>query len=128
MNAEDKANENFENRKEAVKPFAFVRAENEFELCQEHLIPIHEDYDSRNMPGKEKSFQMLPRKFAANLLKIEGNLMFPEDQFSDLEKKALDDFAKKRYIKSARIAGKIVYFDLDSRIRKYLINVLRQRN
>ena len=47
--------------KEATEPFAIVRAENAFELCKKNLVPIYEEYDKRNMVGKEKTFQLLPR-------------------------------------------------------------------
>ena len=114
--------------KEVTEPFAIVRAENAFELCNENLVPIYEEYDNRNMVGEEKTFRMLPRKFATNLLKIEGNAMFPEENFTESEKETLNRFVEKRYVKSARVAGKTVYFDLDSKIRKYLISVLKQRD
>jgi len=114
--------------KEVTEPFAIVRAENAFELCNENLVPIYEEYDNRNMVGEEKTFRMLPRKFATNLLKIEGNAMFPEENFTESEKETLNRFVEKRYVKSARVAGKTVYFDLDSKIRKYLISILKQRD
>ena len=114
--------------KEMAEPFAIVRAENAFELCKENLVPICEEYDKHNMVGEEKTFQMLPRKFVTNLLKIEGNAMFPEDNFTESEKETLNGFVEKRYVKSARVAGKTVYFDLDSKIRKYLISILKQRD
>lgn len=128
LNSNNKNDESLEKRKEELKAFAIVHADNEFELCKQELIPIYEEYDKRNSQGEEKTFQMLPRRFASNLLKIEGNAMFPEDQFTESEKKALETFTKKRYIKSAKVAGRTVYFELDSKIRKYLINILRQRN
>jgi hypothetical protein len=128
LNANSKNKESLKTPKEANEPFAIVRAENAFELCKEKLVPIYEEYDKRNVLGEEKTFQMLPRRFATSLLKIEGNAMFPEDNFTESEKEALDAFVKKGYVKSAKVAGKTVYFDLDSKIRKYLINVLKQRN
>jgi len=39
----------------------------------------------------------------------------------------LNDFAKEKYIKCAKVAGKKVYFDLNSKIRRYLIEVLKHR-
>ena len=114
--------------KKANEAFAFVRAESAFGLCTDAFVPIYEEYNERNLSGEEKTFQILPRKFAANLLRIEGNAMFPEDNFTESEQQALNGFVQKRYLKSAKVAGKTVYFDLDSRIRKYLISVLKQRN
>ena len=128
LNVKSKTKVCLKTKKEATEPFAVVRAENAFELCKGNLVPIYEEYDERNMVGEEKTFQMLPRGFAASLLKIEGNAMFPEDSFTVAEKEVLDTFVEKRYVKSAKVAGKTVYFDLDSKIRKYLISVLRQRN
>jgi DNA mismatch repair ATPase MutL len=128
LNVNNKNKVTLKTPKEANEPFAIVHAENAFELCKENLVPIYEEYDKRNVPGEEKAFQMLPRKFATDLLKIEGNAMFPEDNFTEAEKEALDAFVEKRYVKSAKVAGKTVYFELDSRIRKYLVNVLKQRD
>ena len=54
--------------------------------------------------------------------------MFPEDNYTDSEKETLNGFVEKRYVKSARVAGKTVYFDLDSKIRKHLIRVLKRRD
>ena len=71
---------------------------------------------------------MVPRKFATNLLKFERNSMIPEEYFNEYEKRALNDFVKKSYVKSAKVGGKTVYFDLNPKIRRYLINVLKHRN
>jgi hypothetical protein len=128
LNAKYKNKVSLKTPKEANEPFAIVRAESAFELCKENLVPIYEEYEERNMVGEEKSFQMLPRSFATKLLKIEGNAMFPEDIFTESEKEALDAFVEKRYVKSAKVGGKTVYYDLDSRIRQYLIGVLKRRN
>lgn len=124
----NKKKQSLKTLKEEDRAFAIVRAENAFELCKENLVPIYEEYDKRNMLGEEKTFKMLPRRFATSLLKIEGNAMFPEDNFTEPEKETLNAFVEKRYVKSAKVAGKTVYFDLDSKIRKYLISVLKQRN
>jgi hypothetical protein len=124
LNGENKNKEKLKSRKEAVEAFAIVHAENGSELCTEHLVPIYEEYDKRNLPGKEKAFRMLPRKFAAKLLKFECTSMVPEDEFNEDEKQTLNAFAKKKYFKSAKVAGKKVYFDLNSEIRRYLANVL----
>jgi len=128
LNVNSKNKVSLKTPKEANEAFAIVRAENAFELCKANLVPIYEEYDERNLVGEEKTFQMLPRRFANSLLKIEGNAMFPEDNFTESEKEALDAFVEKGYVKSAKVAGKKVYFDLDSKIRKYLISVLKQRN
>lgn len=115
-------------KKEANEAFSIIQAENEFELCKNNLIPIYEDYEKRNSIGEEKTFLMLPRKFATNLLKIERSNMFSEDNFSILEKKVLDEFAEKKYVKSTKIAGKNFYYDLNSKIKKYIISTLKIQN
>jgi hypothetical protein len=127
LNVDGKNKVSLKRPKEVPEPFAVVRAESPFELCKENLVPVYEEYDKRNRVGEEKTFQMLPRRFANSLLKIEGNAMFPEDNYTESEKETLDGFVEKRYVKSARVAGKTVYFDLDSKIRKHLISVLKIR-
>ena len=127
LNADSNNKVSLKTPKEAPEPFAVVRAESPFELCKENLVPIYEEYDKRNMVGEDKTFRMLPRRFANNLLKIEGNALFPEDNYTESEKETLNVFVEKRYIKSATVAGKTVYFDLDSKIRKHLISVLKKR-
>lgn len=128
MNVEKKSNEELKIRKETIEAFATVHAESGPELCADELVPIYEEYDTRNSLGEEKAFRMIPRKFATNLLKFEGNSMIPEEYFNESEKRALNDFVKKSYIKSAKVGGKTVYFDLNPKIRRYLINVLKHRN
>jgi hypothetical protein len=59
------------------------------------------------------------------LLKCEQNSLIPEDQFSENERKVLNDYVKKKYIRSAKVAGKTCYFDLDEKTRTYLIKALR---
>jgi hypothetical protein len=127
LNVDSKNRVSLKAPKEVPEAFAVVRAESPFELCNENLVPVYEEYDKRDMVGEDKTFQMLPRRFANSLLKIEGNAMFPEDNYTESEKETLDGFVEKRYVKSARVAGKTVYFDLDSKIRKHLINVLKKR-
>jgi hypothetical protein len=128
LNSEKKSKEKLKSRKETVEAFAIVHAENGSELCTANLVPIYEEYDKRNLFGEEKAFRMIPRKFATNLLKFERNSMIPEEYFNESEKRVLNDFAKKSYVKCVKVAGKKVYFDLNSKIRRYLINILTNRN
>ena len=128
INAEKKSKEELKSRKKTLEAFAIVHAENGSELCKDNLVPIYEEYDKRNLFGEEKAFRMVPRKFATNLLRFEGNSMIPEEHFNKSEKMVLNDFAKKKYIKCAKVAGKKVYFDLNSKMRRYLINILKHRN
>ena len=124
MNGKKKSIEETKEHNENIEAFGVIKAENASELFTEHLVPIYEEYDKRNLPDKEKAFRMLPRKFAAKLLKFERNSMIPEDEFTEDEKQALNDFAKKKYFKSAKVAGKKVYFGLNSEIRRYIASVL----
>lgn len=57
----------------------------------------------------------IPRSFATKLLKCEQNSLIPEDQFSENERKVLNDYVKKKYIRSAKVAGKTCYFALDEK-------------
>ena len=125
---ENKPTEKLKKPKAEMNAFAVVHAKSEVELCKEDLVPIYEEYDERNTVGKDKTFQLLPRKFATVLLKIEGNAMFPEDQFTEPEREVLDSFVDKKHLKSAKVAGKKFYFELDSGIKKHLIFVLNNRN
>jgi len=124
LNGKEKSTEKMQNHKENIEAFVVVKAENASELYTENLVPIYEEYGKRNLPGKEKAFRIVPRKFAVKLLKFESNSMVPEDEFNEDEKRALTAFAKKKYFKSAEVAGKKVYFDLDPEIRRYLASVI----
>ncbi len=123
MNVEKKNKEEAKVDEESLEAFTVVYAGSESGLYTEQLVPIYEEYDKRNLSG-EKAFRLVPREFAAKLLKFEPNSMIPEDNFTENEKQALNAFAKKNYFKSAKVAGKRVYFDLNSEIRKYLASVL----
>jgi hypothetical protein len=58
------------------------------------------------------------------LLKLEGTVMMPIDQFTDAEREVLKQFALRRYIKTRKIVGKIYYSDLDATTRKLLVRGL----
>jgi hypothetical protein len=124
LNGKKKSMEETKDHKETIEAFKVINAENSSELYTGHLVPIYEEYDKRNLLGKEKAFRMVPRKFAAKLLKFECNSMIPEDEFNEEEKQALNAFAEKKYFKSAKVAGKTFYFGLNPEIRRYLMNVL----
>jgi hypothetical protein len=128
MNVEKKSNGELKSRKETIEAFVTVHAKSGSALSTDKLVPIYEEYDKRNSLGEEKAFRLIPRKFATNLLKFQGNLMIPEENFNESEKRALKDFVKKSYVKSAKVGGKTVYFDLNPKIRRYLINILKHRN
>jgi hypothetical protein len=123
LSTEKKSKEETKANEASLKAFTIVYAESASGLYTEQLVPIYEEYDKRNLSG-EKAFRLVPREFAAKLLKFEHNSMIPEDEFTEDEKQALNAFAKKKYFKSARVAGKRVYFGLNSKIRRYLASVL----
>jgi hypothetical protein len=123
MNVEKKSKEEAKVNKESLEAFTVVYAESESGLYTEQLVPIYEEYDKRNLSG-EKAFRLVPREFAAKLLKFEPNSMISEDNFNENEKQVLNAFAKKNYFKSAKVAGKRVYFSLNSKIRRYLATAL----
>ena len=123
LNGEKESIEESKKHKEKIEAFTIINAENASELFTEHLVPIYEEYDKRNLPEK-KAFRMLPRKFAAKILKFESNSMISEDNFTETEKKTLNAFSNKKYFKSAKVAGRTFYFDLDSKIRRYMMSVL----
>ena len=123
MNVEKKNNEELKVNKESLEAFTVVYAESPCGLYTERLVPIYEEYDNRNLSG-EKAFRLVPREFATKLLKFEPNSLISEDNFTKNEKQALNAFAKKNYFKSAKVAGKRVFFGLNSKIRRYLASVL----
>lgn len=124
MNSEKKSKEETKANKKSIEAFTVVNAETPSELYTDHLVPIYEEYDKRNLSGKEKAFRMIPRQLATKILKFELNSMIPEDKFTEDEKQTLNAFAKKKYFKSAKVAGKTFYFGLNSEIRRYLASVL----
>ena len=123
LNVEKKRKEESKTHKEKSKAFTVINAKNASELYTEHLVPIYEEYDKRNLPEK-KAFRMLPREFATKILKFESNSMIPEDNFTETEKQVLNIFRNKKYFKSAKVAGRTFYFGLDSKIRRYVMSVL----
>jgi membrane-bound lytic murein transglycosylase len=123
LNIKKKSKEEMKAKEERLEAFTVVHAESSSGLYTEQLVPIYEEYDKRNLSG-EKAFRMVPRDFAAKLLKFEPNSMIPETNFTEEEKQALNAFAKRNYFKSAKVAGKRVYFGLNSKIRRYLATVL----
>jgi hypothetical protein len=123
LSIEETSKEKTKASKKSLEAFTVIYAESSSGLYTEQLVPIYEEYDKRNLSG-EKAFRLVPREFATKLLKFEPNSMISEDNFSENEKQALNAFAKKNYFKSAKVAGKRVYFGLNSKIRRYLASVL----
>jgi hypothetical protein len=75
--------------------------------------------------GGKKTYCMLPKNFAAALLKCDKSALVPEEQFSKAGKKVLDELVKRKYLKKTQIAEKTYYFDLAPGTRTYLIKALR---
>ena len=125
---EKKNSKNKQNSTTTIKAFSVVHSENGLRLCQNNLVPISENNCEGKDEKKEKPFRLVPREFATSLLKLESNSMIPETYFNEAEKKVLEDFARKDIVKSTTVAGETVYFDLNSKIRRHIINVLQHRN
>ena len=118
-----------ESRHEKLEPFEIVHAEAGYDLGiqSDDLVPIFWEYDKYDLYGGKKTYCMLPRNFAAALLKCDKSALIPEEQFSNAGKKVLYELVKRKHLKRTQIAGKIYYFDLDSGTKTYLINALRKR-
>lgn len=127
MKEEKKNNEKGNIGKLALEPFAVVHAENEYLLYRNNLVPISLESDDGSREEDEKTFRMVPVEFATNLLKFETGSMIPETRFNKAEKSVLDDFVEKKYLKSTKVAGATVYFGLDAKVRRRLINILKRR-
>jgi len=127
--AENEARKTRELRGERVEPFAIIHADSGFDLntLSANLVPIYKEFDRWDLFGGKKAYQLLPRDFVLKLLKCQGPALIPEDQFNEKEKAVLSDLNKKRHIKFTEIAGKIYYFDLDTRTIKYLNKALRKK-
>jgi hypothetical protein len=114
-------------RHEKLEPFVIVHADSGFDLNAQsrNLIPMYEGYDRWDLFGGKKAYRLLPRSFAAKLLKCDENSLVPEEQFSKAERNVLEDYVKKRYLRSTKVAGKVCYFGLGEKTRTYLIKALR---
>jgi hypothetical protein len=114
-------------RQEKLEPFGIVHADSGVDVRVESkdLIPFYEEYERWNLYGGNKAYRLLPRSFAAKLLKCDRSALISEEQFSKSEREFLEELVKRRYLKSQRVSGKIHYFDLNEKTRLYLIKALR---
>jgi hypothetical protein len=87
MNVEKKSKKETKANEKRLEAFTVVYAESASGLYTEQLVPIYEEYDKRNLSG-EKAFRLVPREFAAKILKFEPNSMISEDNFTEKEKQA----------------------------------------
>ena len=117
-------------RGEKVRAFGLVHADGgrELKALSNDLIPFYEEFDRWDLYGGKKVYRLLPRDFVVKLLKCQGDALISEDQFDEREKEVLCDLAKRRQIKRRKIAGRVYYFNLDDRTKRYLINALGKRS
>ena len=100
----------------------------ELKALSNDLIPFYEEFDRWDLYGGKKVYRLLPRDFVVKLLKCQGDALISEGQFDEREKEVLSDLAKRRQIKRRKIAGRVYYFNLDDRTKRYLINALGKRS
>jgi len=121
--------EELEKRGEIPRPFGMIHAEGSRDAMERacDLIPIYMETDKAYLYEDKKVFILLPRDFGMKLLKLEGGTMLSADQFTDEERKALDKFSMRQYVKTRRIGGKIHYRDLDEKTRKLLLKGMKKK-
>lgn len=88
------------------------------------LVPVYFERDKAYLYEDKKVFLLLPRNFVMKLLKLEGTVMLPADQFTEAEKEVLKQFSLRHYVRTRKVLGKICYFDLDATTRKLLVKGL----
>jgi hypothetical protein len=88
------------------------------------LVPVYLERDKAYLYQDKKIFILLPRNFVMKLLKLEGAVMMPIDEFTDEEKQALREFSFRHYVRARKIQDKIYYFDLNATTRKLLVKGL----
>ena len=121
--------EELEKRGEILRPFGMIHAEGSRDAKERasDLIPIYMETDKAYLYKDKKVFILLPRDFCMKLLKLEGGTMLSADQFTDEERKTLDKFSMRQYVKTRRIGGKIYYRDLDEKTRKLLLKGMKKK-
>lgn len=122
--------EEVKKRGEVARPFGIVHAKNwkdAKERAGDDLIPVYMERDKTYLYEDKKVFVLLPRSFVLKLLPIENSVMIPADHFTGEERKILNNFSMKRYIKTRRIAGKVFYCDLNEKTRKLFLKGLKKR-
>jgi len=117
-------------RGEKVRAFERVHADGgrELKALAADLIPFYEEYDRWDLYGGKKVYRLLPRNFVVKLLKCQGGTLISEDQFDEKEQEVLGDLAKRHKIKRRKIAGRIYYFDLYDKTKRYLIKTLGKKS
>jgi hypothetical protein len=115
--------EELEKRGEEPRPFGTIHAGGSKDAKERagDLVPVYLERDKAYLYEDKKVFMLLPRNFVVKLLKLEGAVMMPIDQFTDAEREVLKQFSLRQYIRTRKILGKIYYFDLDATTRKLLV-------
>jgi hypothetical protein len=117
-----------EKRGEVSKPFGIIHAKNikdASDRCGSGFVPIYWEKDRAYLFEDKNVYLLLPYDFANKLLKLNGSIMKPFDQFTEKENEILEKFYWRKYLKKASIAGKIHYFGLNKKTRKILIKGLK---
>jgi hypothetical protein len=115
--------EEWEKRGEEPRAFGTIHAGGSRDAKERagDLVPVYLERDKAYLFEDKKVFMLLPRNFVMKLLKLEGNVMMPIDQFTDSEREVLKQFSLRQYVRTRKILGKIYYFDLDATTRKLLV-------
>lgn len=115
--------EELEKRGEEPRPFGTIHAGGWKDAKERagDLVPVYWERDKAYLYEDKKVFMLLPRNFVMKLLKLEGTIMMPIDQFTDAEREVLKQFSLRRLVKTRKILGKVYYSDLDATTRKLLV-------
>lgn len=121
--------EELEKRGEVPRPFGTIHAGGSKDAKERagDLVPVYLERDKAYLYEDKKVFMLLPRNLVMKLLKLEGPLMMPADQFTDEEREALKQFSLRQYIKTRKVAGKLYYCNLDETTQKLLLKAMRRK-
>lgn len=118
-----------EKRGEFPKPYGVIHAKGtrEAENIAEDLVPVYVGRDKTYLYDAKKLFRLLPRDFVMKLLACSESSMIPEQEFSAEERKILDEFVMRGYLKKRLIMKATHYYDLDAETRKHLLASLHRQ-
>ena len=121
--------EELEKRGEVPRPFGTIHAGGSKDAKERagDLVPVYLERDKAYLYEDKKVFMLLPRNLVMKLLKLEGPLMMPADQFTDEEREALKQFSLRQYVKTRKVAGKLYYCNLDETTQKLLLKAMRRK-
>jgi hypothetical protein len=121
--------EELEKRGEAPRSFGTIHAGGSKDAKERagDLVPVYLERDKAYLYEDKKVFMLLPRNFVMKLLKLEGSVMMPVDQFTDEEREVLKQFSLRRYVKARKVGGKLYYCDLDGTTRKLLVKGMMKK-